>query len=159
MKRLIPILLIAFILFIGITITAYGQIECEEDRFKGTTTCQTELAWLTVENSEITRANVMAVKGEDQYVIALTFASDSWQFLQSDKIYFLLDDQPKSFKLHRNDTDVQSGTTIEQYAVILSDPQIEDFVNAQSIEFKISNSEFVYPEEARRQLVELVNHK
>lgn len=138
-----------------VTATAQAQVTCDTDRFTGTSTCSTEVSELE-SNGEIWRANVMGLYSDNQYYIVLTFGSDTWQFLDTDKVYFLIGNDRETMQLGRIDSEVSGGRVIEQYGIMVTKQTLADISNSET-EFKIGTHEFVMPISLRRELNQLIN--
>lgn len=148
MKKLFSLSLMLLISFV-----VYGQdtSSCETDEFTGETNCKTEVVNLSSAESNVSRTIFqMVYQSESQtYFMAFAFASSEWQYLNTEKIYFLLDGERENYELLSVDSDISGGTVVEQYGIQLVSEDIERFLNAEEIRFKIRNDIYEFNSEAK----------
>ena len=141
--------------------SAYSQdeISCNTDEFTGVETCKTGSAILSTYKSEALIATIefFFSSKTGEYVVLMSFASDEWQYLTTKKAYFLLDGDRVNYNLIKTHSEPSSGRVIEQYAIQLTREDVNNFVKANKVRFKISNDEYEFDEEINTKLVHLKN--
>jgi len=142
MRPLLPAL---FLLLIPAA-SAAQSCGAESDEFTGTrkVVCESEAATVEQQPSErIYYATVMAAHTEKAgYVLALTVASESWNFLGTDTAYGLLDNHRRKFDVARVNSNVDGGNVTEQLALMLNQDDARRIAEAGTFRVKINNSVF-----------------
>lgn len=153
-KTLLVLLGIALVA-ITFTSAAYGQdkeVTCEEDRFTGTVTCNTPWRFPERLDADFGRSGVMFVKSEAEQFMLITIYADEWQWLNSDNIYFLIDNEQRyQAKLVSVDREVMdAGRVSESYAIMeIENPELfEAIADAETVEYKAGDDSFVLADES-----------
>lgn len=155
MSRRVPIF--AFTLFILAPSLAQAQDQAvsspcarETDEFKEQTTTRCEPLSVEIEDQPgetIYRARLIVSEVDGQPFLVLYTASDSWNFLDVDTAYALIDGENYRFRFLDVDREVDSGEVMEQNAMVVEAPAFEALGSASTIRLKIGQAVLRLPAE------------
>lgn len=135
-------LLLTFTLLFTSQITAQSLVQNKTDEFTGNRVVQSDDEQISHDGFS-GKSYIGAIYTSGDYAIILTVVSnDSWQLLSTDKAYVVSDGERMDFRLHRFETDVSSGVTIEQYGILVSRDELRQF--ADSNDFRIRANRNIY---------------
>jgi hypothetical protein len=126
--------------------SAIGQDSCtvNTDEFSGDTEVQCEYVDLTVEEQpgeRITTSRAMIVSVNDQTVLMFYSQSDSWNFLNTDKAYGLIDGQRAEWSFERIETQTNDyGSVEELHGVVLSRSHLRKIADSDTFRVKVGSA-------------------
>lgn len=120
---------------------ASGQDLCESqtDEFTQEKSVKCKYDTVPVEEHPVhrlgwARAMVMAV--EDSYILAFGTKSESWNFLDTDEIYALIDGERFEWDLYEIRTETEGRGVREVHGMVLSRDELDDVAEASRIRVK-----------------------
>lgn len=111
----------------------------ETDEFKQQTVTRCEPLSAEVEEQPaetLYRVRVVLGRLDDAPYLLLSTVSDSWNFLDVETAYALIDDKRHEFRLSRVDQDVDGGQVSEQNAIMLDADALETLAEAREVRMK-----------------------
>lgn len=139
-----PITLIAALLLIPML--AFGQnCTSETDEFTGETDISCDNVEVTVNEQPLETiygAWVMAVQAEGQNAMVLTVRAESWNFIDADQAYAIIDGERYQFRVVNGEREVDDGDVIEQKIIPLGGKDAQAIANAQKFRLKVGQAVF-----------------
>lgn len=147
-------------LFILATFPSYGQGEStpspctqETDAFTEQTATRCEALSPEIEEQPgetIYRARTVVSQVDGQVFLLLYTVSESWNFLDVDTAYALIDGENYTFRFVDVDREVDSGQVTEQNAMIVDAPVLDALRSASKVRLKVGQAVLRLPAEDLR---------
>lgn len=152
MKTLLTVLLLAF----TIQVNAQELVKNQVDEFTGNKVIQS--SYEIIEHTGFSGRAYLSTFYSDSPVLMINVISrDSWQILGAKKAQFIIDEERKEYSLHQIDTEIQSGSVIESYGIIMTKKELVQLANASDIRFRINRNVYTVTQNAKGGIQLLLN--
>lgn len=152
MKTLLTILILAF----TVQVNAQELVKNEVDEFTGDKVIQS--SYELIEHTGFSGGVYLSAFYSDSPVLMINVLSrDSWQILGAKSARFLIDGERIEHSLHQIDTEIESGSVVESYGIILTKKELAELANADDIRFRINRNVYTVTQNAKAGIQLLLN--
>ena len=147
--KLVLLAVLAF-LFVFVGPAAGQSIELdEEDEFTGDRVVRSSFESVDHDGFSGRARMSVAYIGDSYALTLLTRSRDSWQFLNSDKAYFIIDEARVTHDLDRLGTETTRGAVIEHYAFLLTPEELLQIAGGTDVRFRAAGNIFTVGESTK----------